>query len=170
MILSSQLRAARALIDLSQEELAKDSGVSISTVRDFEAGRRHPITASIEAMRRVLEKKGVMFVQANNETGPGVCLQNETPQILRTPTKVNFSDSTLAFDIKWRGQKIYAFVPTVVLDDLGQTNYKGDKAYVAAFSTHQAAILEKAAIALYAGRVDEERRLKLRLRDFFDIP
>ena len=57
-----QSRAARGWLDLSQEELAKAAGVSLSTVRDFEKGRRVPIGATLAAMRRVLEDRGIGFV------------------------------------------------------------------------------------------------------------
>ena len=56
-----QSRAARAWLDVSQEHLAKEAGVSLSTVRDFEKGRRVPIPATLAAMRAVLESEGVGF-------------------------------------------------------------------------------------------------------------
>lgn len=167
MILSSQLRAARALIDLSQEGLSEASAVSISTVRDFEAGRRHPTLGSLDAMQRVLEKKGVRFISPHGETGPGVYLEGEMPRILRMPTKINIANDTLVFDVKWREETLSVFVPTTVVDDLGETNYKVDKEYVEAFTKHKATILQKTVLALYAGRADKQRRLRLRSRDFW---
>ena len=54
MITPAQLRAARALLDWSQHELAGRAGLGLSTVRDFEAGRRLPTAASLAALNRVL--------------------------------------------------------------------------------------------------------------------
>ena len=59
-----QSRAARAWLDWSQDYLAKEAGVSLSTVRDFEKGRRVPIPATLTAMRAVLESAGVGFAFA----------------------------------------------------------------------------------------------------------
>jgi DNA-binding transcriptional regulator YiaG len=64
-----QSRAARAWLDLSQEQLAAKASVSISTVRDFEAGRRVPITNNLAAMRAALETEGIAFVDG---AAPGI--------------------------------------------------------------------------------------------------
>lgn len=67
-----QSRAARAWLNWGQQELADAAGVSLSTVRDFEKGRRTPIGATLAAMRAALEKAGVAFVEGETlgVTGP----------------------------------------------------------------------------------------------------
>lgn len=60
-----QSRAARGWLDWSQEDLAKRANVSLSTVRDFEKGRRTPIANNLEAMARALESAGMKLT-----TGP----------------------------------------------------------------------------------------------------
>jgi predicted transcriptional regulator len=57
-----QSRAARAWLNLLQEELAKRASVSLSTVRDFEKGRHAPIANNISAVRRAIEEAGVRVV------------------------------------------------------------------------------------------------------------
>jgi transcriptional regulator with XRE-family HTH domain len=65
----AQMRAARALLDWSQETLAHKAGIGVSTVRDFEAGRREPRQTSIVAMTTVLETEGVMFLTSGQHQG-----------------------------------------------------------------------------------------------------
>jgi ribosome-binding protein aMBF1 (putative translation factor) len=62
MLAPEQSRAARAWLDWSQEDLAKRSQVSLSTVRDFEKGRRMPIKNNLDAMRLALEMAGVILL------------------------------------------------------------------------------------------------------------
>jgi len=58
----AQVRAARALVAWSQQDLAKNAHVGASTVADFERGQRTPVANNAEAMRSALENAGVKFM------------------------------------------------------------------------------------------------------------
>jgi ribosome-binding protein aMBF1 (putative translation factor) len=64
-MLPEQSRAARAWLDWSQEDLAAKASVSLSTVRDFEKGRRDPIANNLTAMRAALEAAGIAFLEGD---------------------------------------------------------------------------------------------------------
>ncbi|MGV3491279.1 MAG: PAS domain-containing protein [Devosia sp.] len=70
-ISSSQVRAARAWLDWTAQDLADHSGVSFSTVRRIEApGPRAVRGANVNAIRRALAQHGVRFVRfADGTTG-----------------------------------------------------------------------------------------------------
>jgi transcriptional regulator with XRE-family HTH domain len=75
MLSSEQCRAARALLDWTQEELAERAGVSRSTVRGFENGQHEPHRASAAMIRTALEQAGVMLIDADDQ-GEGVRFQS----------------------------------------------------------------------------------------------
>jgi transcriptional regulator with XRE-family HTH domain len=64
MIKPEQIKAARALLRLEQEELARRSGVSVSTIRRLEAAWGESLVAQETAgeVQRALEEAGVEFI------------------------------------------------------------------------------------------------------------
>ncbi|BAQ15605.1 helix-turn-helix domain-containing protein [Methyloceanibacter caenitepidi] len=64
------VRAARALLAWSQQDLAKAAGVATSTVADFERGHRTPIANNAQAVRTALEGAGIKFLAAGAVIGP----------------------------------------------------------------------------------------------------
>jgi len=70
----AQSRAARALIDWSQDRLAEQSGVSVTAIRNFERGATTPVRNNLAALCTALEAAGIEFI-AENGGGPGVRLR-----------------------------------------------------------------------------------------------
>ena len=60
-----QCRAARAWLNIRQDELAAAAGVGVSTVKDFENAKRIPIGNNLTAIRVALEARGIGFVSAD---------------------------------------------------------------------------------------------------------
>ena len=74
MLAPEQSRAARGWLDWSQEELAKWANVSLSTVRDFEKGRRTPIANNMLAMEQALRRAGITLVHDKEGQAAGITL------------------------------------------------------------------------------------------------
>jgi transcriptional regulator with XRE-family HTH domain len=64
-----QVRAARNWLAWTQAELAERSKVGLSTVKDYESGKRTPIANNLEAIQRALEAGGMKFT-ADSVSGP----------------------------------------------------------------------------------------------------
>lgn len=66
MITPAQCRAARALLDWSQQDLAKAAHLGLSTIRDFEKGRRVPTHNNLRGIKLALEEGGVEIGAENS--------------------------------------------------------------------------------------------------------
>jgi transcriptional regulator with XRE-family HTH domain len=66
---ATQCRAARALLNWSQAELAQESGVATKTIADYERGDRTPYERTISDIRGALEAVGIEFTNGDQ---PGV--------------------------------------------------------------------------------------------------
>ena len=84
MISPQQCRAARALLDWSQQQLADRANVGIVTIRQLEASVHEPRRATLDVVRRALEAGGVEFIDENGG-GPGVRLRKPTKPKPTTP-------------------------------------------------------------------------------------
>jgi transcriptional regulator with XRE-family HTH domain len=82
----NQLKAARALAGVDQQQVADSAGLNVNTIRNMEARGAEPITSSAVTVRNVqlaLEALGVEFL---NHARPGVRLSISSEQ-LRAPEK-----------------------------------------------------------------------------------
>jgi len=75
MLAPEQSRAARSWLCWSQDQLAAKAKVSVSTIRDFETGKRAPIANNLEAIERALSEAGVVLL--NDERGGPVGIRVE---------------------------------------------------------------------------------------------
>jgi transcriptional regulator with XRE-family HTH domain len=76
VITSEQIRAARQLIRVTADQLAKSSGVGVATIRRFElmSGVPSGNARLVESIQRALEEAGVEFVGTPDDR-PGVRLK-----------------------------------------------------------------------------------------------
>ena len=73
-ISAAQCRAARALLDWSQNKLAENAGVARATIADFERNQRTPMRQNLIAIRSCLQVAGLAFI-AEEHGGAGVRFQ-----------------------------------------------------------------------------------------------
>jgi predicted transcriptional regulator len=64
-----QIRAARAMIGITQAELAREAGLSTTGLNNIEAGRADAKGSTLRAIQAALEAHGIEFT---NDAYPGV--------------------------------------------------------------------------------------------------
>jgi transcriptional regulator with XRE-family HTH domain len=81
MITSAQSRAARGLVDFTQQKLADAAKLDVEAVRQFEAGLAQPGSATADAIQHALEGMGVTFIPEDGD-GAGVRLAKQKPDAI----------------------------------------------------------------------------------------
>lgn len=76
MITIQQIKAARALLNWTQEDLAKAASVSKPAIANLERGTAQPRMETMNAIIRSMEEAGVEFTE-----GPGVRLRGEVLKV-----------------------------------------------------------------------------------------
>lgn len=71
MITHEQIRAARAMLNLSLERLARDTGLSVDDLSALENDGRPGDSRTLETLRATFERHGIVFL-ANGEDDPGI--------------------------------------------------------------------------------------------------
>lgn len=74
MLTPAQCRAARGLLDWTQQHLADQARVGVVTIRLLEAGQTLPRRATLDVIQRAFESAGVELIDPNGG-GPGVRLR-----------------------------------------------------------------------------------------------
>lgn len=77
MITIAQCRAARGLLDWTQQDLAEASGLSKTAINNFEKGHSDIKTESLKAVRMAFEAGGLEFLDS------GVRISTERAQIIK---------------------------------------------------------------------------------------
>lgn len=84
-ITPAQCRAARALLDWTQDDLAERAGVSRGTIRGFESGQHALQRSTAAAVCRALLAGGVILVEADHDGGDGVRFTTPADVVAASP-------------------------------------------------------------------------------------
>jgi len=91
MPLSAQLRAARALLGLSPDEIAVAAGVDAAIIAVAERDCAAAATEAVRALVAALEEAGVVFLDSGESEigGPGVRLRDGDAEVSMRPDELN---------------------------------------------------------------------------------
>lgn len=78
MITTSQIKAARALLDWTQADLAKASGMHLNVINNIERGTTNPRQGTLEKLQKALEAQGIVLIASR-----GVELKRDTLTFIR---------------------------------------------------------------------------------------
>lgn len=113
-IVSTQIKAARAYLSWSQEELAQNAGLSVATIRNLEFG--HISHRSLLRIRHVIEAAGIEFTEQE-----GVRLRADDVRIINGPDSTDVFFDDLIQTLKTKGGELLAVMQSqdTLFDSLG---------------------------------------------------
>lgn len=75
LISGSQIRAARSLLNWSQQKLANETGLGFATIQRAERAKETSgLASTAQRIQKTLEVAGIVFIDAGHDGGPGVRL------------------------------------------------------------------------------------------------
>ncbi len=163
-ISAAQCRAARALLDWSQDQLAANAQVARATIADFERNVRTPMRNNLVSIVSSLEAAGVGFVPESDE-GCGVRFQKIEHEY---STNLKVWNRGLSLHVKYKGKPHVILIPEVVIDDIDGTNYHSADAQRKAVQNHLPIFLRAAEEAIIYGPLSDDGSIVLAHRYFPD--
>ncbi len=158
----AQCRAARALLNWSQDDLEIAARVSKKTIADFERDQRNQQSRTIEAIEVVLMAHGIVFIPQNEE-GEGVRKRSSVPRLLRREDIGHREWVAFLFDYKQN--RVTSFIRYQALSSIALANLEP----LAAFDRDVARILMCAAEKFDNDDLDPEGRVLIARGDLAPI-
>src|SRR5579859_3947228 len=119
-ISAAQCRAARALLDWSQDKLAESAQVARATIADFERNIRMPMRNNLVSIVSALEASGVAFIPENGE-GVGVRFRRVELEYSNTVTP---RGTDILLSVRYRLLPYRVVIPREITDDIDRTNHR----------------------------------------------
>ncbi len=67
-----QIRAARAMLELTLNDVTQRTGISKGALSAIETGKADPRLSTVAKLQRLFEELGVEFLPATADAGPGI--------------------------------------------------------------------------------------------------
>ncbi|WP_421704584.1 helix-turn-helix domain-containing protein [Aliiroseovarius sp.] len=135
LITPAQCRAARSLLNWSQEELSHHAGVSRATVVDFEASNRAPIKNNLRSIADCLFAAGVELVPEEGSRGVGVRYYTRKITYIKSIKIDQFNDKATV-PMQFAGEGFTCVIRLHAVDDYHRTDFSTDAEYVKAIEAN----------------------------------
>lgn len=73
-----QIRAARAMLELTLNDVTQRTGISKGALSAIETGKADPRLSTVAKLQTFFEELGVEFLPATQDAGPGIRMKKRT--------------------------------------------------------------------------------------------
>jgi transcriptional regulator with XRE-family HTH domain len=164
-ISAAQCRAARALLDWSQDQLAENAQVARATIADFERNARMPMRQNMLSITSTFEAAGVSFIPDSEDSQAGTGVRFRKVE-LRYNRSLKSEGWDLVLSVFYREKPYSVVIGRAVIDDIDRANYGNEDERLKAVQNHLPLFLRAAEERIVHGRVNGDRIIL----DYNDFP
>jgi len=124
-ITSAQCRAARSLLNWTQEQLATYARVSRATIADFESNSRQPIKNNLIAIEDCMFSSGIEFLPDSGDAGVGVRFRERKLEYINHIQLDRFNRCA-KMKMRYAGQPFTCVISLDAIDDFYRTRHLTD--------------------------------------------
>lgn len=142
-ITAAQCRAARSLLNWTQEQLATNAVVSRATIADFESNTRQPMKNNLRSIADCMFAAGVEFIPEEGTAGVGVRFREQKLEYISN-VRIDRFNRTATMRMRYAGEDFLCVIDLDAVDDYHQSNFSTDGEFSKAISDIQHTILTAA--------------------------
>ena len=132
-ITAAQCRAARSLLDWTQDHLATNANVSRATIVAFESNTQLPFKNNLKAIADCMFAAGVEFLSEEGNAGVGVRFREQKLEYSKNVNIDRYNKSAI-IRMRYAGNYFKCMINLNVIDDYHQTNFSTDAEFRQAIS------------------------------------
>ena len=124
-ITSAQCRAARGLLNWTQDQLANNANVSRTTIVDFESNARLPIKNNLKAIADCMFAAGIELISEEGKSGVGVRFREQKLEYVKS-IKVDRFNCSATMRMRYAGEDFQCVISLDAIEDNRQGNFSTD--------------------------------------------
>lgn len=142
-ITADQCRAARSLLNWTQDELAKSANVSRATIADFESNTRQPITNNLRSIADSIFAAGVDLIPEEGNAGIGVRFRRRKLEYV-SHAKIDRFSRSATIRMRYAGIDFLCVIDLDAIDDYHRASFSTESEFQTAISDMLSVILAAA--------------------------
>lgn len=132
-ITADQCRAARSLLNWTQDKLATNAVVSRATIADFESSTRQPMKNNLRSIADCLFAAGIEFIPEEANRGVGVRFREQKLTYIKN-VKIDRLNRTAKIPMHFAGKDFACVVDLNTVNDYHRANFANDDEFGKAIS------------------------------------
>ncbi len=132
-ITADQCRAARSLLNWTQEQLATNAVVSRATVADFESNSRQPMKNNLRAIEDCMFAAGVEFIPEEGKAGVAVRFRERKLEYTNN-VRIDRFNRVATMRMRYAGEDFLCLIGLDAVDDFHRADFKTDDEFSKAIS------------------------------------